>query len=172
MTFRKKRTKRFVAALLGALMALGSALPAMLVVPARVAAQSGSGVVVASYDFENGQTQWWFGRGSSQVASVTEAAYSGNSSLKSTGRTSDWHGPAVDLKPLLQKNAVYEISAYVKRVQADAPSTIKLTMQNIRPGAAQDDPQNWTQIDAKTISTRQRRRPHRVASSGRIGIPV
>ena len=153
MTFRKKRTKRFVAALLGALMALGSALPAMLVVPARVAAQSGSGVVVASYDFENGQTQWWFGRGSSQVASVTEAAYSGNSSLKSTGRTSDWHGPAVDLKPLLQKNAVYEISAYVKRVQADAPSTIKLTMQNIRPGAAQDDPQNWTQIDAKTIST-------------------
>ena len=153
MTFRKKRTKRFVAALLGALVALGSALPAMLVVPARVAAQSGSGVVVASYDFENGQTQWWFGRGSSQVASVTEAAYSGNSSLKSTGRTSDWHGPAVDLKPLLQKNAVYEISAYVKRVQADALSTIKLTMQNIRPGAAQDDPQNWTQIDAKTIST-------------------
>lgn len=84
-----------------------------------------------TYDFENGDTQSWVPRGSGvQIASVNEEAQTGTYSLKTTNRSFGWHGPSLNVKGILKKGAVYEISGHVKLVQTpEAPSTVKFTME-------------------------------------------
>lgn len=87
------------------------------------------------YDFENGDTQGWGPRGNVQVASVTETAQSGASSLKTTGRTMNWNGPSLNAKAILYKGAEYEITGYVKLVEAPAePVIFRLTMEQTPAG--------------------------------------
>jgi len=53
-------------------------------------------VVIAEYDFEDGTTQGWYGRGAAVVASVTTVAHEGSRSLGVTGRADGWQGPGLD----------------------------------------------------------------------------
>jgi len=99
--------------------------------------------VVAQYDFEDGTTEGWVGRGIGLEVIEDEAiAQSGNYSVLSKGRTQGWHGPALNVKGIFEKSATYEITGYVKRANpTDAPSTIIMAMVDKTVGA--DTSFNW-----------------------------
>ncbi|HEX3043829.1 MAG TPA: endo-1,4-beta-xylanase [Bacillota bacterium] len=104
--------------------------------------------VIASYDFEK-DTDGWIPRGSGTlVAQVKDTAQSGAASLKTTNRTANWHGPSLNVKALLKKGAVYQISGYVKLVTAPStPSTVKFTMEN-KPAGGNT---GWTTVAQQSI---------------------
>ncbi len=77
--------------------------------------------VVATYDFESGP-QGWYGRGGAVVTQVTTVAHGGTHSLQVTGRTSGWHGPAINVLSLLQVGATYQISGCI-RLAEGTPAT-------------------------------------------------
>ncbi len=79
-------------------------------------------VVLATYDFEDGTTQGWYGRGTAVVASVTTVAHEGARSLGVTGRTDGWNGPAINLLDLLVVGGTYRISGCI-RLAAGTAST-------------------------------------------------
>ncbi|MBO2942654.1 endo-1,4-beta-xylanase [Paenibacillus sp. F411] len=105
------------------------------------------------YRFEDGTTQGWAPRGSSvQVTAVTEAAYSGVYSLKTSGRTQTWNAPSINAKDLLQKNTSYQITGYVKlanKQPADPVSTIRMTMEKKPVGGSS----SWNTIASANVST-------------------
>ncbi|HEU5469553.1 MAG TPA: endo-1,4-beta-xylanase [Actinophytocola sp.] len=105
---------------------LGLLLPAAPLAPT---AQADDPVVVAGYDFEDGTSQGWFGRGSAIVAATPDAANSGTHGLRTTGRTESWNGPSVELAPVLVTGAGYVISLRARLVAGTAPATLQLTMQ-------------------------------------------
>ncbi|MBU9714156.1 endo-1,4-beta-xylanase, partial [Bacillus tamaricis] len=71
-------------------------------------------IEIAHFDFEE-SAQGFVARGDDvNVGRTDEAASSGEYSLKVTNRTANWHGAAVNVTDLLQKNAVYSITADVK----------------------------------------------------------
>jgi endo-1,4-beta-xylanase len=109
------------------IVALALLLPAAT--PLGPTAHADDPVVVASYDFEDGTTQGWFGRGSATVAATTEVAHAGTHALRTTGRTASWNGPSVELAGKLLTGATYTISAQVRLVAGTAPGTLQLTMQ-------------------------------------------
>lgn len=90
---------------------------------------------IISSDFEDGTSQGWAPRGGGVVITPsTEAAYSGNWSLKVTGRTSNWHGASLDMMAILEAEAVYSISAYVKLVEGMPGTNLSMTMQRTPVG--------------------------------------
>jgi endo-1,4-beta-xylanase len=92
--------------------------------------------------FEDGTTQGWGPRGSGvTVEAVTEAANSGSYSLKTTGRTSNWHGPSLNVLGVLEKGAVYEVSGYVRLVTGQPASRIIISMQ--RTPVGEDTAYDW-----------------------------
>ncbi len=87
--------------------------------------------------FEDGTTQGWAPRGGGvTLAASTEAAHSGSHSLKTTGRTQNWHGPSLNLLGKLQEGAIYEISGYVRLVAGQPPSRLIFTMQRTPTGGS------------------------------------
>lgn len=108
--------------------------------------------VVASYDFEDGELNGWRSRGGTTVEITDEEAYTGQKSLKVTGRTQNWHGAELDVKGILNKGVTYEISAYVKLIdQPDSDRAIKITMQNKATG----EERNWTTVAQKVVSSNE-----------------
>ncbi|HOT90185.1 MAG TPA: endo-1,4-beta-xylanase [Anaerolineae bacterium] len=97
-----------------------AAIPAAPVVAQPLAPQAD--VVMATYGFEDGTTQGWYGRGAAVVASVTTVAHEGSRSLSVTGRTAGWNGPAIDLRNLLVVGGTYRISGCI-RLAAGTPVT-------------------------------------------------
>jgi glucuronoarabinoxylan endo-1,4-beta-xylanase len=83
------------------------------------------------YDFEDNTVQGWVGRASANVVTVSqEHAHSGQLSLKTTNRTSTWHGPTTPLTNKIVKGTDYDISSYVRLTDAPSkPDTVKLTME-------------------------------------------
>jgi len=77
-------------------------------------------VVIAEYDFEDGTTQGWYGRGAAVVASVTTMAHEGSRSLGVTGRQDGWQGPGLDLLGLLVVGGTYRVSGCI-RLAAGTP---------------------------------------------------
>ncbi|WP_128659062.1 endo-1,4-beta-xylanase, partial [Paenibacillus sp. 598K] len=87
------------------------------------------------YDFEDGTTMGWGPRGGEDVTYTEEAARSGNGSIKAWNRTESWNGPSLNVKPLLEPDTTYLISAYVKLAEAPAEdSTIRMSMENKAAG--------------------------------------
>ncbi|MHA0857352.1 endo-1,4-beta-xylanase [Paenibacillus sp. CMAA1364] len=77
------------------------------------------------YNFDDGTTQGWVHRDDTQsvvVEASKEQFRSGPNSLKTTGRTKDWHGPTMNVFDKITKNAKYEISAFVKLVDTSTTS--------------------------------------------------
>jgi len=90
-------------------------------------------VPIASYGFEDGTTQGWYGRGSAVVASVTTVTHEGSRSLGVTGRNGGWHGPGLDLLDLLVVGGTYRISGCI-RLAAGTPVTRTNFTMEYRPG--------------------------------------
>jgi endo-1,4-beta-xylanase len=111
---------------------LGLLLPGAPYAPAAHAADP---TLVASYDFEDGTTQGWFGRGTAAVAATTDSAHGGTHSLRTTGRTATWNGPSVELAGKLLTGATYAISVQARMVPGTPAGTLQLTMQR-QPSAA------------------------------------
>ncbi|HEV2779989.1 MAG TPA: endo-1,4-beta-xylanase [Actinophytocola sp.] len=131
---------------------LGLVLPA---VPAAPSALADDPVVVAGYDFEDGSTQGWFGRGSAVVAATADAANTGGFGLRTTGRTASWNGPSVELAPVLLTGATYAITVHTRLIAGTAAATLQLTVQRqpvggstafdfVANGAVTDA--GWTQL--------------------------
>src|SRR5262245_21540397 len=77
-----------------------------------LAAHAGAQTVVVSNDFEDGSAQGWVPRGGGVVLTNTEEVAprpggTGTHSLKTTNRTQGFHGPSLNVLPLLTKGATY-----------------------------------------------------------------
>lgn len=102
------------------------------------------------YQFDEGTVQGWTQRGDGKVELINDPVKTAPYALKSSGRTSSWNGPSLDVKGILKKNATYEISGQVKLPEkATSESTVKLSMQQ--------KPSNgvtaWKTIDSQQITT-------------------
>ena len=95
---------------------------------------------VVQHDFEGGTTQGWFPRGTAVLAVTNEAAATGLSSLKTTGRTAAWNGPTLNVMPVLQKNLLYQIRVSVRLTagQSTLQDTLKMTIQRRVAGETSD----------------------------------
>jgi len=102
----------------------------LLAAPAASAAPA----TVYETGFESG-TASWFGRGDAKVAVTTELARTGAQSLLATGRTANWHGPALDATAFMPAGT-YEVEAWV-RLKAGtgsdpAATTDQITVSSVR----------------------------------------
>ena len=105
---------------------------------------------LVSNGFEDGTTQNWMARGSATPANSTEAARTGTRSLKTTGRTATWQGPAIDLRSVLTANTTYQISGWVRLVAGQPTSNLKFTVEMRATGAAGN---SYVQINPATAVT-------------------
>jgi endo-1,4-beta-xylanase len=122
--YDKAKRKSSAARRLAAVLALFACLPIAAV--AQDAAFKP--VVVAEYGFE-GKTDGWDTRGGNgAVASSKDVAHSGESSLKITGRTVDWHSPRVALTGALERGAKYRIELWVRLAAGVPDAAMHATM--------------------------------------------
>jgi endo-1,4-beta-xylanase len=89
---------------------------------------------VIANGFEDGTTQSWISRGTAALTSSTEASRSGARSLKTTGRTDTWNGPALNLLGSLSPNTTYQISGWVRLVAGQTSSNLKFTVEMAAAG--------------------------------------
>src|SRR5262245_36852704 len=90
--------------------------------------------VIADHDFEDGTVEGWIPRGAVTLTNTTEAAADGTRSLKTTGRTQNFHGPSLNVFGVLTRGATYEFTVKARLVPGEAPTTLRLTMQQTIPG--------------------------------------
>jgi endo-1,4-beta-xylanase len=101
------------------------------------ASLAGSAQTVVQNDFEDGTPQNWIPRGGSVVLTNTnEAAATGTHSLKTTGRTAGFNGPSLDVLNFLSPGTVYQVTASVRLVNGEAPTTLKITVQRTPSGGS------------------------------------
>jgi endo-1,4-beta-xylanase len=102
------------------------------------------------YNFDDATTQGWGPRGSGVVVEVSEEQKnSGLYSLKTTGRSSNWHGPTVSVIDKMTKNAKYEVSTFVKLVDIPLSShSFKISAELDANGS-----KSWVNIASAAIST-------------------
>jgi endo-1,4-beta-xylanase len=105
---------------------------------------------IVSNNFEDGSTQGWGPRGSAVVATSTDVAHGGSRSLKVTGRTASWNGPATDLRSQLSVNTAYQISGWVRLVAGQPASNLKFTVEERTTGSTSS---TFVQVNAATAVT-------------------
>jgi endo-1,4-beta-xylanase len=97
-------------------------------------AQTGT---IVQHDFEDGTLQGWISRGGGVVlTNSTEAAATGASSLKTTGRTQGFHGPSLEILGLLTRGATYQVTASVRLAAGEAATTLRATVQQTPAGGS------------------------------------
>jgi endo-1,4-beta-xylanase len=92
--------------------------------------------IIRQNDFEDGTLQGWIPRGPVTLTNTTEAAADGTHSLKTTGRTAGFHGPSLNALPIIARGATYQISVSVRLVSGEAPTQIRMTMQQTPAGGS------------------------------------
>ena len=102
-----------------------------LAVPSPAAAQT-----VVQHDFEDGTTQGWVPRGTAVVTNTTEAANTGTHSLKTTGRTAGFNGPALNLLGVLSPGTVYQVTVAVRLVSGEPATQLIVTVQRTPSGGS------------------------------------
>ncbi|MBN1813374.1 MAG: endo-1,4-beta-xylanase [Anaerolineae bacterium] len=105
--------------------------PQSAAMPADVTA-----TVIAEYNFDDDTPQGWTGRGDASVAVVSDTFRSSPNSLLTTGRTSNWHGPSVNVLSLLETGATYEISGCLRLVTGQPGATLRFSMERKPVGEA------------------------------------
>jgi endo-1,4-beta-xylanase len=131
-------------------------------VPAAAFAQD-SGfkpVVMAQYGFE-GTVEGWATRGGNGAVIVSkEAAHSGSSSLKMTGRSVDWHCPRIELTKVMERGAKYHIEAWgrLPAGQKDAPLYLNMLTrfptkdaEDIISGEVAISASKWTKLEGDYV---------------------
>lgn len=102
--------------------------PAPAAAPAAAVSEAPSGDSYAS-DFEDGTKGAWKERGSVTLTATDETAYQGSYSLLTTGRTSGWNGPSLDLTDVLKNGGTYALSVWVKIKEGQADSDLIMTIE-------------------------------------------
>ena len=93
--------------------------------------------IIAEHGFEDGTAQGFMPRGGGVVLeNSTEAAFDGTRSLKTTNRTATFHGPSLNVRSLLVRGAIYQITVRARLVAGQAPTALRLSMQHTPTGAA------------------------------------
>ena len=82
----------------------------------------------AAMDFETG-TQGWGPRGSVSVVQTQADQHSGNSSLLTTGRTSTWMGPSLDVTNIMFNGSRYRVSLWAKLGPGMADNKLRVSLQ-------------------------------------------
>jgi endo-1,4-beta-xylanase len=102
------------------------------------------------YTFDGGTSEGWGPRGDGVVVAVSEEQKrSGSYSLKTTGRSSDLHGPTISVFDKLTKNAKYEVSAFVKLAETPASShSFKISAELDASGS-----KSWVSVASAAVST-------------------
>ena len=85
--------------------------------------------------FEEG-TEKWTGRGSASVKVVSGTSRSGEASLYTSGRETNWNGATVGLGSAFSAGQSYAFSAYVMTEDTSSPVTFFLTLQYNDGGTA------------------------------------
>lgn len=97
--------------------------------------------LISNGSFENGEMGNWKPRGEKVKLEVTKEtkAFEGEHSLKVTGRTQNWNGPAYSVKDLMENEKTYKISLKVKAVEGQAAlgkdEKVTLSMQKTIDGS-------------------------------------
>jgi endo-1,4-beta-xylanase len=92
---------------------------------------------IATYDFENGNTQGWtsFFNASTPV-STTAAAYTGSSSLLTTTSSSGTGGPSIQLSGVLLPGAKYTITGYLRLTSGEGTANANFTIARTDPSCS------------------------------------
>jgi endo-1,4-beta-xylanase len=81
-------------------------------------------------DFEDGGNDGWIPRGSGvSLTNSTVVANTGTHSLLTSGRTSGFMGPSIDLTSQLTQGATYQVSVSARLVTGTPATTVNLTVQ-------------------------------------------
>jgi endo-1,4-beta-xylanase len=104
-----------------------------------------------SFDFEDGTVQNWTKRGGEIIAAVTEEKHGGNYSLKTTGRTATWNGPAFDVTNLLTQGKTYHFALWLLYKDGAASQAFTLNMQKTVEGSSN----SYTPVSSATLQKSQ-----------------
>ncbi|MBN2736151.1 MAG: endo-1,4-beta-xylanase [Spirochaetales bacterium] len=85
--------------------------------------------VLIETDFENTGIDGWAPRGDVTLELSNADAYSGESSLKVSGRTSNWHGASYALNGIIEAEAVYRFTCFAKLVEGEPAGQFNMTIQ-------------------------------------------
>jgi len=109
---------------------------ALILLAGLAAASHGAAQTVVQHDFEDGTTQGWVSRGSAVVTNTAEAANTGTQSLKTTGRTAGFNGPALNLFGTLSPGTVYQVTLAVRLVAGEPATQVIVTVQRTPSGGS------------------------------------
>ena len=101
--------------------------------------------------FEDNTTQGFAGRAGTETLTVTDEAnhtQGGKYALKIEGRTTEWHGPSLNVEKYVDEGMEYKISAWVKLINP-ASSQLQLSTQ-----VGNGDSANYVNLSPKTVSTK------------------
>ncbi len=85
--------------------------------------------VLMSYGFEQSDPDGWRARGTATLTITDEQSHSGESSLKVTGRTANWHGAEYDVRSLVTAGDAYAVSVWARPASGSPSSTLRLTRE-------------------------------------------
>ncbi|WP_424768531.1 endo-1,4-beta-xylanase [Paenibacillus sp. sgz302251] len=128
-------------------LAVAMLVPQAWIAPAAKAAAVGDTVITGNFDTG---VDGWFKRGSETVVHSTDTAQSGAGSLKTTGRTANWHGPGTYVDSL-EKGATYEFSIYAKLLEG-TPGGAAIKLAVSQEGLSGDDPDRYKNINSQQVS--------------------
>jgi len=127
---------------------------------ALCAAPAAAQTAVVQDDFEDGTAQGWIPRGPVTLTNTDEVGSRTGlpgRSLRTTGRTANFHGPSLNTLGLLTKGATYQVSVWVRLLAGQPATQVRVTMQRTLPtgnsfdtiaqsGATAVTDAGWTQI--------------------------
>ncbi len=129
--------------------------------PSVSAADADQAVLQAN--FEDGTTMGWYGRGGvEQLAAIPAAAHDGQYGLEIKGRTQSWHGPQLELTPILEKGRSYTISAWLRLPEGTPATSISMSVQQSTYGKDNEyktltsqtiSADRWTELKADYVLT-------------------
>ncbi len=120
-----------------------------LLTPAQPTVSAADGdTAVLNTGFEDGTAMSWYGRGGvEQLKVIPAAAHSGQYGLAITGRTQSWHGPQLDIKPVLEKGQNYTISAWLKLPDGEPSTSVSMSVQQSTYGGNE-----YKQLTSQTVA--------------------
>lgn len=99
-------------------------------------------------DFEANANQGWGPRGSIAVATTNADAHSGVYSLLTTGRTSSWNGPSINVANKLCNGSRYTVVVWVKMAPSQPDTQLRVSIQRSFAGTT-----NYNTIVGNTTVT-------------------
>ncbi|MGF7031640.1 endo-1,4-beta-xylanase [Paenibacillus mucilaginosus] len=106
----------------------GLALALIMLAAAPVSAAN---MLLLQHDFEDAAVAGWTGRGGVEILAASPgAAHSGVYGMQVDGRTKGWHGPSLEVTPLMRAGQSYVVSGWLK-LPAGSPNTkVYLSLQH------------------------------------------